>query len=227
MIYCVSDIHGEYELYRELLAKINPRKQDRVYVLGDVVDRGEKPMEVLLDMMERPNVIPIMGNHEFMFAQCVRTLLRGDSPTEEETQDILRWQNDGGKTTLSGFLGISPEHRQAVWAYLGKFQRYGEVEAAGQSYVLTHAGPEHFSPQRPLKDYALQELVWERPDYDRVYYPDRFLVTGHTPTRKIPQNPRPDYIYQANRHIDIDCGAVYGGRLGAVCLNTGEEFYVG
>jgi serine/threonine protein phosphatase 1 len=227
MIYCVSDIHGEYKLYRELLSKINLGEQDRLYVLGDVVDRGEKPMEVLLDMIERPNVIPIMGNHEFMFATCVRVLLRGDSPTQEETQDILRWQNDGGKPTLRDFLGLSPEKRQAVWAYLGKFRRYGEVETAGQSYVLTHAGPEHFSPQRSLEDYALQELVWERPDYDRVYYPDKFLVTGHTPTRAISNNPRPDYIYRANRHIAIDCGAVYGGHLGAVCLDTGEEFYAG
>jgi serine/threonine protein phosphatase 1 len=226
MTYCVSDIHGAYAKYRELLSKLHFGDQDRLYVLGDVVDRGEQPMEVLLDMMERPNVIPIMGNHEFMFAQCVRTLLREGTPTREETRDILRWQNDGGKPTLSGFLGLSPEHRQAVWAYLRTFRRYGEVEANGQTYVLTHAGPEHFSPQRPLEDYALQELVWGRPDYSRVYYPDKFLVTGHTPTRIIPNNPRPDRIYRVNRHIAIDCGAVYGGCLGAFCLETQEEVYV-
>jgi serine/threonine protein phosphatase 1 len=178
-------------------------------------------------MMERPNVISIMGNHEFMFATCVRVLLRGGSPTKDETQDILSWQNDGGKTTLSGFLGLSPEQRQAAWAYLGKFRSYAEIGVAGQTYVLTHAGPEHFSPRRPLEDYALQELVWERPDYDKVYYPDKFLVTGHTPTRTIANNPRPDYIYRSNHHIAIDCGAVYGGRLGCLCLDTGEEFYVG
>ena len=29
-------------------------------------------------------------------------------------------------------------------------------------------------------------------------------------------------------HIDIDCGAYLpGGRLAAICLDTGEEFYSG
>lgn len=226
MIYCVSDIHGEYERFQALLSKLHLGNHDRLYVLGDVVDRGQRPMEVLLDMMARPNVLPLMGNHEFMFLRCVRALLREGGPSEEEMQDLSRWQNDGGKPTLSGFLGLSSERRQAVWAYLGRFQPYAAVEVAGQSYVLTHAGPERFSPQRPLEDYTLQELVWERPDYGKVYFPDKFLVTGHTPTRAIPGNPRPDYIYRANRHIAIDCGAVYGGHLGCLCLDTQEEFYV-
>lgn len=27
-------------------------------------------------------------------------------------------------------------------------------------------------------------------------------------------------------HISIDCGCAYGGRLGCICLDTMEEFYV-
>ena len=33
-------------------------------------------------------------------------------------------------------------------------------------------------------------------------------------------------IYKKNNHIAIDCGAVYGNRLGCICLDTMEEFYV-
>ena len=34
------------------------------------------------------------------------------------------------------------------------------------------------------------------------------------------------YIYRKNNHIAIDCGACFpGGRLAAICLDTGEEFY--
>lgn len=29
-----------------------------------------------------------------------------------------------------------------------------------------------------------------------------------------------------NRHIALDCGAVFGNTLGCICLDTGEEFYV-
>ena len=28
------------------------------------------------------------------------------------------------------------------------------------------------------------------------------------------------------RRVAIDCGAVYGGRLGCICLDTMEEYYV-
>jgi len=42
----------------------------------------------------------------------------------------------------------------------------------------------------------------------------------------IENNPNPGYVYKANNHWAIDCGAhLEGGRLEAVCLETGEEFY--
>ena len=53
------------------------------------------------------------------------------------------------------------------------------------------------------------------------------MVTGHTPTQGILGNPKPGYIYKANHHIAIDCGCNRrNGRLAAVCLDTGREYYV-
>lgn len=232
MHYCISDIHGDYSRYCGMLDRIGLSEEDTLYVLGDVVDRGGQPVELLLDMMERPNVVPLLGNHEYMFACCLEFLMK--EVTEQnlsalQTEDLcsfLHWQSQGGTPTLEGFRRLSPEQRQAVREYLGEFSLYEEVEAGGQSYLLVHAGPDHFSPRRPLEDYALHELLWTRLDYGRVYYRDRFLVTGHTPTRNIPENPAPDRIYQANRHIAIDCGCGHGGHLGCLCLDTLEEFYV-
>lgn len=40
MIYAVSDIHGCYEKYVQLLEIIRFSEGDTLYVLGDVVDRG-------------------------------------------------------------------------------------------------------------------------------------------------------------------------------------------
>ena len=37
----------------------------------------------------------------------------------------------------------------------------------------------------------------------------------------------PAKIYQKGNLIDIDCGCIYpGGKLGCLCLDTMEEFYV-
>lgn len=40
-------------------------------------------------------------------------------------------------------------------------------------------------------------------------------------------NPKPGYIYKENHHIAIDCGCNQrNGRLAAICLDTGREYYV-
>ena len=51
MIYCMSDIHGDYEKYCRMLEIIRLREEDRLYILGDVVDRGPEPIQILLDMI--------------------------------------------------------------------------------------------------------------------------------------------------------------------------------
>ena len=109
---------------------------------------------------------------------------------------------------------------------MGSFDLYAEVAAGDKTYLLVHAGLGNFSPDRPLDDYDIDELVWERPDYGMPYFDDIYTVTGHTPTFTIEENKKPGYIYRANHHIAIDCGACFpGGRLAALCLDTGEEFY--
>lgn len=232
MIYILSDVHGQEAKYRAILEKIRFRLADTLYVLGDVVDRGPEPMKVLLDMMSRPNVIPILGNHEFMAAYCLHFLLREiTDDTIAELDDIQwaalgEWFLNGGRTTLASFHRLSPEERLEVWDYLGGFSLYEEVSVGGKDYLLVHAGLDNFSPDKPLEDYTLHELIFCRPDYGRPYYTDKYVVTGHTPTQVIPGNPKPGRVYRANNHIAIDCGCGYGGPLAAICLDTGEEFYV-
>ncbi|WP_022779934.1 hypothetical protein [Butyrivibrio sp. AE3009] len=78
-----------------------------------------------------------------------------------------------------------------------------------------------------MEDYSLHDLIWERADYNTQYFNDKFVVTGHTPTQLIEENPNPGYIYKNNNHIAIDCGAHFPcGRLAAICLDTLEEYYV-
>ena len=62
MIYICSDIHGNYEKYRALLEKISFRDEDALYILGDVFDRGPAGLRVLRDMINRPHVVPLLGN---------------------------------------------------------------------------------------------------------------------------------------------------------------------
>ena len=40
MYYAISDIHGRFDKYQEMLELIEFALRDTLYVLGDVIDRG-------------------------------------------------------------------------------------------------------------------------------------------------------------------------------------------
>lgn len=233
--YIISDLHGHYDEFLEMLRVIAFTDEDMLYVLGDVVDRGPKPVTLLKDLMNRPNVVCLAGNHELMALECLNFLLK--EVTEENIYDLdeemlgklLNWQLNGSGTTLDEFAALSPEERDEVLDYLGEFDLYEEIELSGRKYLLIHAGLRNFEPDRPIEDYEPEELVWERPDYDIPYFDDVTVVTGHTPTLFIEteENIRPGFILKANNHIAIDCGCgIPGGRLACLRLDDQLEFYV-
>lgn len=230
MTYAVSDIHGCYDKYKELLSLIEFRREDTLYVLGDVIDRGPDGLEILLDMMARPNVFPILGNHEFTAAVCLPRLLddvtglRLDTLDETFTDALQEWVLNGGSTTILGLAELDRETRREILDYLREMELYASLNVQGRRFLLTHAVPEHFSPDRKLKDYALGDFLFGRPDPGAVYFKNRILVFGHTPSRYLGGGNR---IFHGNGWLDIDCGCVFqGGRLGCLCLDTMEEFYV-
>lgn len=230
--YVMSDIHGHFDMFMELIDKINFSKSDELYILGDVVDRGLYSCKTLLWMMQHDNIFPIIGNHELMALPCLRFLIK--EITEENIKlideklvdKLLTWQLNGGSTTSDEFHKLTRDEQQAILDYLGEFTAYEEVEAGGNTYLLIHGGLDHYEPGKEIEDYTLQDIVWSRANYDIRYFPDKLVVTGHTPTQYIENNPRPGYIFRKNGHIAIDCGCNHrNGRLAALCLDTGEEFY--
>ena len=66
MVYVMSDLHGCYDKYVQMLEKIKFNSDDTLYILGDIIDRGDDGIKILLNMMNRNNIIPILGIHEYM-----------------------------------------------------------------------------------------------------------------------------------------------------------------
>ena len=232
MIYAISDLHGEYDKYLAMLRKINFSDSDQLYVLGDVVDRGKKPVEILQDMRRRPNVIPIMGNHDKMAIDVLTWLLQEiteqsihQSVNQESMYQYMVWQMNGSQTTIDGFYRLSREERNALLGYMRKFAPYKVVETGGRRFILVHAGLGDFSREKKLDEYSLRELAFIRFDYDKEYFGgNTFIVTGHTPTLAITGEPE---IYYSRNNICIDCGAVFAsGALACLCLDNMWEYYV-
>lgn len=232
MTYAMSDIHGEYEKYAEMLKKIEFSDDDTLYILGDVVDRGERPIDVLLDMMGRANVFPIIGNHELMAIELLRGLMVEITEENASTQidgtflgNLVHWQMNGGDTTMREIKKLPADEREYVLEYLEEFVPYEFVEVGARKFLLVHSGLGNFSPDKSIDDYSLGELTGTRPDYNKKYFKDDdvFIVCGHTPTLAITGKP---LIYKKQNNICIDCGATFDGKLACLCLDTMEEFYV-
>lgn len=227
--FVMSDIHGCYREYQRLLQIIRFREEDTLYIIGDCVDKGDAPMELLKDMMSRPNVVPLMGNHDLEALVILRKLEEvqpgGAEPDAAFAESVKDWLTDGGQTTLNGFLELPPEERRDILEYLKTFMPYLEIEAGGKKYLLIHGGLEPFVPGQRIEDYDILQLLLSRPDYEKRYFQDRYTITGHTPTPVI-QKKNQGTVIRKNNHLAIDCGCVYGYRLAAVCLETGREYYV-
>ncbi len=224
MHYVISDIHGCFEKYLKMLDLIGLAENDSLFVLGDVIDRGDEGVPILLDMMRRKNVVPVTGNHEAMAAPVMRLLTDGRAVTRDANA-YLRWMQNGGLPTFEAFRALDPQTRRDVADYISSFSVYETISVGGRRFHLSHTLP-GYDPDKDIHDATYKEFIWGEPDYDETYDEKMLFVTGHTPTGLID----PSYagrIYIKNNHIAIDCGAVFdGGRLGCVRLEDLAEFYV-
>jgi len=69
-ILAVGDIHGVYDKVRQLDSYFS--KVDLVVFVGDYVDRGPQPIDVLNYCASVPNSIRLVGNHEFAYLKKIR-----------------------------------------------------------------------------------------------------------------------------------------------------------
>lgn len=224
MHYIMSDLHGCYKEYIKMLELIKFSEEDILYINGDVVDRGDGPIRILQHMMRHKNIIPIVGNHELMVLQGLAARIGQHTSIDSQQESYFL---ETHKTTVQEFYSLSDEEQEAIVDYIANFSNYKEVKVNGQTYFINHAGFnwDDFAPDREMDTYDIFDLVWADTDYDKVYFPDKILVTGHAPTRAI-DNEYAGRIIQKNNHMAIDCGCVFGLSLGCICLETGEEFYV-
>ena len=233
MRYIIADIHGCYDEYSELLKKIDFSDEDELFVLGDAMDRGAEPIKVIRDLMNRPNVFYIMGNHDYMMLSIMEKLMVEitSESVSEISSDMLMgyydWILNGGEVTVEKFRKLNRDEMADILDFLRDAMPYELIEDNGKLYILVHAGIHNFELDKELDEYDISDFIWERAEYEKRYFPNErvFLVTGHTPTTLIHRDKRP-VIYKQNGHIAVDCGCVFGGNLAAYCIETGETTYV-
>ena len=200
MHYAIADPHGAYDRYQRMLEEIRFSDADTLYILGDVVDRGGiGGVDILLDLMRRPNARMLLGNHEMM---CLRAI---DEP--ENQRAALHWRRNGGQVTWDALLRLPESEREKVLDFLRERPDHLDLMVNGRKFHLVHAFPADNTYDR----------VWRRPGPEAVSpFPDgRIVVAGHTPVCELPDPQR-------RRAGAADAGAgggsqpsplVLGGRL--------------
>ena len=223
MVYAMSDLHGCYDLYIKMLEKIKFSDEDTLYILGDVTDRGEDGIKILQDMMKRKNVIPILGNHDYTALRMFKMIYN-----KEESDGLIlgrtMWKLIGGAPTNDAFMELAEADQLEIINYINDFLIFIEININGNTFFLSHSVP---TKEQILNedDLECEDFIAGAPEYDKKYFEDKYIVTGHTPTIFI--DPKYDgKIYIKNNHIAIDCGEVFGRILGCICLNDFKEYYV-
>lgn len=147
----ISDIHGNHDALRAL-----PEEHDELWVLGDLVNYGPQPNDVVADIMEKASLV-VQGNHDHAVAhdddsRCSARYRPMAEATRRYTSSAL---DDAQKTYLRGL----PQQARA--------------ERDGLRFHLTHAMPSDPLHGRHPGDAAGWEMELDGLQAD-------VLLVGHT-----------------------------------------------
>jgi serine/threonine protein phosphatase 1 len=199
-LIAIGDIHGCHVEFAELLARLELTRDDRLVLLGDLVNRGPDSNKVL-DLAREHRAITLLGNHELRLLKYRRTadkkvLKNGDFETCEKLRHEdwtlleampLTFEEPALNTVFvhGGFLPSEPWQRQSA-------------DIVTRIQVIDREGKPGKRADKP--DAPPWADLWSGPP---------FVVYGHT--------PRPE-IYKLKWSVGIDTGCVFGGHLTAYVL---------
>ncbi|MCG6657160.1 metallophosphoesterase [Halomonas campisalis] len=192
--FFVGDLHGQYRLLEQALADVQFNGDaDRLFAVGDLIDRGVSSLECLA-LVDEPWFFSVMGNHE----QLAKAALCDGS-----SRAWGLWLLNGGSWALRRGLG---EARRRLEIALQHLPYAREVEVQGKRIGIVHADPPDDWGQ--IEQADTERLLWGR---ERIARGDQtpvagidMVVVGHS-IIDAPQTLGNVYY--------IDTGAFHTGRL--------------
>jgi protein phosphatase len=150
----ISDLHGNVEALNTIIGKV---KFDHVYCMGDLVDYGPDPLEII-DWIRDNNVPTIRGNHDNAVALHV----------------------DCGCSYI--YKHLSEATREYTWASISENDEHFlkelplkiQSEIDGVRFMFAHGSPSSFF------DYINPDTPVEKLEEYTAGINDDYLVLGHT-----------------------------------------------
>jgi serine/threonine protein phosphatase 1 len=198
----IADIHGCSNALASILRDIEPQPNDTIITLGDYVNRGmdsKGVLEMLIELSKQCRLIPILGNHDEMMIKARRS-----------RSAFRHWMEFGGIETLdsygdSGQIRLVPkEHFDFLESCLPFFET--------DTHFFAHG---NYDASLPLDQQDDRRLRWVslRDHVPGPHVSGKIAVVGHTPQSE---------VLNLGHLICLDTGCVYGGKLTAMEMGSGE-----
>lgn len=211
--FIVGDIHGCYSLLKTELEKMefNP-ELDRLFCVGDLVDRGPESVDVL-DILAQPWFHSVLGNHD----QMAKDYYLYKINKALDTGFINNYIRNGGQW----FIDLDSETQKIIAQKLYDLPVLIEVNTNDEVLGINNGLVGIVHAECPVDDwnYLKEEVlsdnynvitacIWSR---NRIYHPNCKVIAGidrlyhgHTVLK--------ERITLGNRNY-IDTGAVFGNKL--------------
>ncbi len=215
-IYAIGDIHGELDMLKDAVSRIerDSGADARVVFLGDYIDRGPQSRAVIDYLIEARaagrNYHYLLGNHDRMFAMFMEDTPRTDPRLSRDFHWLHR--RLGGVATLASYgvdvadgeplSNIHQRARAAVPDEHVQFLHSLTYSLQLEELLFVHAG---IRPGIPFEQQNKNDLIWIRQEFlnDTRQHP-WLVVHGHTPVAEA--------RHYGNR-VNLDTGAGYGSQL--------------
>lgn len=127
--FVVSDVHGTYTVVAAALNGVGfDWKRDRLFSVGDLVDRGPESRRALA-FMRNPRIWPNRGNHEDLFLEMYED---GDTPPEEA---VTYWTDRNG---MSWWRDLVQAERMEMITAFRALPLVQEIETVRGTVGLVH-----------------------------------------------------------------------------------------
>lgn len=244
--YVISDIHGCYNSFLLLLKKINFNENDKLYILGDVIDRGPYSYEIYSWIKERynKNVYMILGNHEDMFMENIKIINKykkyfNNLNSKDKTEYFLSFFEENilyGYDNYGTIKQILNNHTAdnilEMNNFFKKLPLYLEIFVNDKKWTLVHSSCEY-----DIKQTIKNKFIWDRDLIEEnKFINGKNIIFGHTPTicSKYSESGNIEkrtliFKNEFSSKINIDCGCVFqhkNSKLGILRLDDLKEFYV-
>lgn len=207
LIYVISDVHGCHSLFLKMLKRIHFSCNDKLFLLGDYIDRGTENLEMLqwLEKVSKTqdNIICLCGNHEIEYISYIEMMklitkeyVQSEVEyTPEQTKGLYELTKLHCNDTFDYYQTIHEliydkgitYHELLKWSeLLRKFDYYKEVIVGKKKYILVHAGYTDSITGIDMKDHfaSIEEFyLYSREDaYEKGGRCDATVIAGHSPT---------------------------------------------